>query len=691
MASSQEQPGKVSRGKTIAAVGLITFALAIILTMFFCQSRIQLATQTILNRQKDIQQAWLDKTLDSIRVWQAELVSQARKISSSEMFRLFMADAASLSSSELERLASPDSLHSPDDNLRGLAEQHAYIQDLLKDLTQRRAWSEARIVNAAGQDIVTEEFATPLTENQKMLVQEAVKAGQPVFGPIRQNNKGFALDIADPLFEVMGMTEPQCIGCIILTVPVDRILTTFLTAPGEQNNRILSRIVDKGPDSDNALFMRGNYLQMEPLKERLAERSLPFGERENLAGTGQVYSLGAAPANLNWLMVVETPESFVKSAIESEEFKIYGLGVLASVGIALAFAFAWAILTSRAHKNRARVLEDLNTTISQQKKLLDSVNSSLKAGMVLLNANGYILVCNPAFCKICGVSGEQIDGRPLAEVMRGSACTEILQAMAQMLASGSDSKWLEVELPNEQKEPRLYRVHLMPYESLPGEKLTNGNGCVAIFEDITVFRANAKKRRQREKALLAAFDSAMASADPDLVGQTFKIDSLAVKLADDLKMTDDEKETLRIGAMLTQIGKLFIPRELLHKKGKFTDEEIAQVREATKNADAALGNYDFGLPVQQTLREMNERMDGRGPMGLKGDQISLAGRVLAVANAFIALTNPRSWRDDEGKTIEEALTIIAGDKGFDPKIASALAKMDLAELYKSAKCDSANG
>lgn len=687
MASSSEQAERFSRGKTIVAVGLVTFALAIVLTIFFCQSRMQYATQTILNQQKDIQQAWLDKTLDAIRVWQSELVSQARKVSSSEMFRLFMTDTANLGPAELERLAAPDSLHSPDDNLRGLAEQHAYIQDLLKDLTQRRAWTEARIVNASGQDIVTEEFATPMHEYQKALVEKAVKAGQPVFGPVHQDAKGFVMDIADPLFEVMGMTEPQCIGCIILTVPVDRILATFLMTPGEQNNRILSRIIDRAMPEENVIFLRGNFLQIEPLKQKLDEHTLAFGERDNLTGTEKVYSMGATPPNLNWLLVVETPAQFVKSIIDSEEYKIYGLGILSSIGIALLFAFAWAILTSRTHKKRAQVLEGLNSTISQQKRLLDSVNSSLKAGMLLLDANGYVLICNPAFCKICGVTVEHAEGAPLAEILRGPACTQILQAMAQMFATGEDSKWLELELTNSQNEQRLYRVHLMPYEALPGEKLTNGKGCVAVFEDITAFRARAKKRQQREQALVAAFDSAMASADPDLVGQTFKIDALAVKLANQLNMTDDQKETLRIGAMLTQIGKLFIPRELLHKQGKFTKEEIAQVKEATKNADAALGNYDFGLPVQQTVREMNERMDGRGPMGLKGNEISLCGRVLAVANAFIALTNPRSWRNDEGKTIEEALAIIGNDKGFDEQIVKMLANMDLAELYKCTKCN----
>lgn len=686
MNATQERTVKSTRGKMIAVVGLIAFLLAIILAMFLCQARMHLAVETILNRQKDIQQAWLDKTLDAIRVWQSELASQSRLISSSEMFRLFMADTANLKPSELERLAAPDSLHSEDENFRILAEQHAYIQDLLKDLTQRRAWREARIVNATGQDIVTEEFATPLSANQKALVEEAVKAGQPIFGAIRHGEKGLVLDMADPLFEVMGMTEPQCIGAIVLTVPVDRILSTFLTAPGEQNNRILSRIVDRVQEPGNVIFMRGNYLQLEPLKQPIAEQALPFGERQNLAGSGQVYSIGASPPNLDWLLIVATPAQYIASAIDSQKHTIYGFGVVGSIGIALLFAMSWAFFTSRAHKQRAQVLENLNSTISQQKMLLDSVNSSLKAGMVLLNANGYILICNPSFCKICGLSGQNVEGMPLAEVMRGTACTQILQAMAQMLAAGADSKWLEVELANQQNEPHLYRVHLMPYSALPEENLTNGKGCVAIFEDITTFRAKAKKRQQRENALLAAFDSAMASADPDLVGQTFKIDALAVKLADKLGMTDDQKETLRIGAMLSQIGKLFIPRELLHKQGKFTEEEAAKVREARKNADHALDQYDFGLPVQQTVREMNERVDGRGPMGLKGDEISLCGRVLAVANAFIALTNPRSWRNDAGKTIEEALAIIGNDNGFDKEITGALTGMDVAELYKCTKC-----
>lgn len=676
------QNRKKSGGGKILIAALAAFILVAIASWFVCDSRLQYMEQSILNRQRDLEQAHISKTLDSIRVWAAEVVSQMRLVSAADMFRLFIADTNALDAEALENLARPDSLHSPDEGVRMLAEQHAYIQDLLQDLTQRRAWNEARIVNVKGHDIVSESFSQPLTPEQVALVEASMERGRAAFGPVRQSEHGFVMDIADPLFEVMGINEPRPIAALVVTVPMDRTLATFLMSTGDQGGSIGARIIDRGLGASNLIFLRGNFLRIEPLTPPVEEDEFPFRERKALIGGGEVYSMGSPTIMMNWLFVTETSAAVIQDQIDSEKGLIYALGVGASILAGVLGALAYWIFTSHNHKVRAQEFEKLYETINQQKLLLDGINGSVQTGLLLVDNKGYIKVANPAFCEICGVEPGTAKDLPLPEVLRGEPSIILISEMVNVRDSNTP-KSIELTIPAQDGEKRLYRVNLFPYSALPGESSTSGNGCVAIFQDITAFRASAKRAKQRQEALIIAMDRAVASVDPNLVGQSLKMARLSQLLGDKLGLDPNQKETLRLSAMLSQIGKLFVPRELLQKQGPLTKEERKEVARAPEYADNILHDLHFGLPVQQTVAEMNERMDGRGPREMKGEEISVCGRVLAVASAFVAMTSPRAWRNAKALSLRDAIDALISDNRFDKEVTAALNHIDMGALLEA--------
>ena len=119
-----------------------------------------------------------------------------------------------------------------------------------------------------------------------------------------------------------------------------------------------------------------------------------------------------------------------------------------------------------------------------------------------------------------------------------------------------------------------------------------------------------------------------------------------------------------MAAELSQVGKLFVPRELLTKTGKLSEEEQAEMARVPEHAYRVLRDIDFELPVPAAVHEMYERMDGTGyPRHLVGEAISVHARVLAVVNAFCAMVGPRSYR--AGMSDDEALRILRGDPSFD--------------------------
>lgn len=681
-----------SRTRAIIGVGIFAFLVIAICAFLLCFTYLEYQIQALLNRQRDVQQTMLDKSLDSIRVWRQELINQARFISSSEMFRIFITDTRDLSPDQLRDLADPELLNSPNSSVRALAEQRAYMQDLLRDFIRRRAWSDARLVTTDGIEILAPQKPLPLDSAEQDIIRRAVESKAAVFGPIRKVEGAFFMDLADPLFEVLGGGEPKCVAVLLLTVPMNKPLTGFLANNSTRDNVIYPRLVDQTRYGAELIMLAGSNLVSRQLRESVAEGNLAFERRPaliSLEAGGQapqgplsadqeVYSLGASPTLLDWLLVLETPATVIEQRIRSREWEIYGLGALATIGLTLLAAFLFANMTSRQHKARAAHLNNLYNTIRQQKLVLDGVNNSLEAGLLLVDDKGVIQIANPAFKELTNSEDTDLHKQPLVDVLPPQASIELIGNMKTVEESGQ-SKTIELQLPGENGE-RLFRVTLFPYQSENGESTSSGSGCVAIFQDITQFRANAKKAAKRQEALLTAMDRAIESADPNLVGQSAKMAAVSKLLAEKLGMDAAQKETLRIASLLSQIGKLFVPRELLLKQGKLTPEEKSEVGRAPEHADRILKDLSFDLPVRETVSEISERIDGSGPHGLMGDQLSEAGKLLAIVNAFIAMTSPRAWRAEAGMPIDKAIRLLKDNAGFDPALSKALSEIDPAEL-----------
>lgn len=154
-------------------------------------------------------------------------------------------------------------------------------------------------------------------------------------------------------------------------------------------------------------------------------------------------------------------------------------------------------------------------------------------------------------------------------------------------------------------------------------------------------------------------------------------------------LSPQRAEILRQAAPMHDIGKIGIPDHILLKPGKLTDAEFAVMRTHTAIGAELLGNSDSPL-IQlacQVASDHHERWDGAGyPNGLKGDEISIEGRIVAVADVFDALTSKRPYKD--AWSVDEALRYMEGQSGshFDPALLPILTEqlpaiLDIRERY----------
>lgn len=133
-------------------------------------------------------------------------------------------------------------------------------------------------------------------------------------------------------------------------------------------------------------------------------------------------------------------------------------------------------------------------------------------------------------------------------------------------------------------------------------------------------------------------------------------------------------EPIRKAALFHDIGKLWIPDEILEKPGPLSEEEYEKVKEHTVLGASVLSTTTSG-PMRmagRVARSHHERWDGNGyPDGLQGEEIPLSARIVAVADAFDAMTRDRPYRG--ALPIERAFEVIQEEAGawFDPKISEA--------------------
>jgi putative nucleotidyltransferase with HDIG domain len=170
--------------------------------------------------------------------------------------------------------------------------------------------------------------------------------------------------------------------------------------------------------------------------------------------------------------------------------------------------------------------------------------------------------------------------------------------------------------------------------------------------------------------------------DPYTMGHSARVTALASTIAERLACDRGDMEALRLGGPLHDIGKLAIADEVLLKPGRLDEHELRQIREHP-TAGAKMIRGVRGLrPALSCVLHHHERWDGAGyPEGLKGSAIPRAARILAVADAFDAMTSTRPYRS--ALPVRDALEEVGRCAGsqFDPAATDAfLAAWDAGEL-----------
>jgi PAS domain S-box-containing protein len=629
------------------------------------------------NQQKRFQLLTQGRT-EVIASWLENLSHQGDRLIKSDLFRLYASEVDTYAG-DLSNLFG--AIHS-DQAVEGdgmiLADQLPMMENMLREFSTYAGFLNARILSRKGEAyIATDGHLPPMNEEQIALALAAIKENGPQYSTLRKTAQGLEMDVFVPVYppDPVGGTDETtqgAVGALMMTRQVSGEITELLSNSPLAVKGEKTRLMQKaGPGYREITpwtlegFVDVNF----PIKVD-DQGHIPFGIRPSIDdGDTQVFSLGVRIPGPAWWLVQEINYDDAMKPIVDFNRTVYivaGLGILTALLIA---GLAWWILTGVQSQRIAEQFRALATKIEEQKAFIDSINANIDEFIVLKDTQGKFTYVNDAFAKAAGRPKEELIGMDTAAVF-GFDTAKRLETIDEVVIR--ENRKMTINEPIFIRSQRhQFQVSKSPYCGVDN----SCQGIVEVYRDVTEFVAAQEKNKRLIKNAMEALGSTIEAADPYLGGHTKLLAGLSVEVAKVMNLSEMDIAEIETAANLSQIGKMFVPNEILTKPGRLTDEEMATMEEHVEHAYRILKDIDIAEGVLKAIYQMNERLDGSGyPKKLKEDEIIMLARILSVLNVFCAMIRPRAYRG--AKDPAQALDILSSESSkFDSVVVKALAEV----------------
>jgi len=339
----------------------------------------------------------------------------------------------------------------------------------------------------------------------------------------------------------------------------------------------------------------------------------------------------------------------------------------ASLALVLGVLFANMMLR-RQVLSRTRELLKSRVDLSREKVFFEKLFEESPDALVLESKEGNrILRVNSGFTRLFGYIREEVEGKTLNDVV---VPEELLQEGMALDVETAQGNPILVETVRKNKDGKPIDVSLI---SVP---VTLKEGVIAsytIYRDISAAkearRALIESRESIRKSLesmrrtweqtIEVLATAAETRDPYTAGHQRNVSVLSEAIATELGLDEDKVNSVRMAGLVHDIGKINVPAEILSKPGTLGEVEFALIRTHPEIGYEIMKNIELPWNLADMILQHHERMDGSGyPAGLKGEEILLESRILAVADVVEAMSSHRPYRASLGigsalKEIEE--------------------------------------
>jgi PAS domain S-box-containing protein/putative nucleotidyltransferase with HDIG domain len=272
-----------------------------------------------------------------------------------------------------------------------------------------------------------------------------------------------------------------------------------------------------------------------------------------------------------------------------------------------------------------------------------------------LGINGEFTYINPAIENILGYRPEEITGKYFVDITRKEDVEKYIKSYKQVRDQKQTIKEEMGILLHKDGTERYFSISGAPNFDSKG----NFIGLVGTFKNMTDIKRSEKELKRSFAKLQLAMSSTIdaismivESRDPYTAGHQKRVAKLAVAIAGKLGLSEEKIDLIRMGSLIHDIGKIYIPSEILTKPTRLGDLEFAMMRTHPTVGYEILNKVDFIPTIVDIVYQHHERIDGSGyPLGISGDKIFLESRIVAVADTVEAMASNRPYRPARGTAI----------------------------------------
>ena len=301
--------------------------------------------------------------------------------------------------------------------------------------------------------------------------------------------------------------------------------------------------------------------------------------------------------------------------------------------------------------------------------LLDGIYSSAPVGFAFLDRHFRYVHVNERLASIDGCPVADHSGRTVQEIMPG-LWPRVEPSFRWVLRSGESLANLEVS-GETFAVPGTVRHWATSIYAVQSQERTIGLG--VLVADITERkRAEAAALHELMRATTGALAATVEARDPYTAGHQRRVSQLSTTIATKIGLDTDTVTGIGVAAQIHDMGKIAIPAELLMRPGPLRAAEFELIKDHPRVGREIVAGIPFPWPVAEMVYEHHERFDGSGyPRGLKGDEISMGARVIAVADVLEAMASHRPYRPALG--LDAAMRRLEEGRGsqFAPPVVNA--------------------
>ena len=486
-----------------------------------------------------------------------------------------------------------------------------------------------------------------------------------------------AIAFLEPVYAVQAQPTPENqVGWVFGVKEVADELYPLLLRPRPIEATAESLLVEKRGAS--VAFLSPLKGGKDPVAFELALNTPNLAEAESVNAPGgfavrrdyrdkDVLYISRAIPGLPWVIVYKVDRGEALADTDQREHRILIIALLAIAVLTVAVIALWRHGASRRAALSAARYKALAERFDYQGRFLRLVTDTQPNVIFIVDEQSRYRFANRKASEEANAKPEDMIGKTLVSVLGPAAAKRYDRLDRDALEE--DKAISEIHRIEVGKERRVLQSRHLPLAATPHSP----RGVLVVEEDITTAVTERERRERTLDQLVRSLVTIVDRRNPYAAHHSARVATVSRAIATEMGLEPKLIEAADHAGNLMNIGRILVPSEVLQRAGSLSEGEMALVRNSVDASADFLQGIEFEGPVVETLRQVNERPDGAGrPKGLKGDQILPTAKIIAVANAFVAMRSPRAHRPglDVDAVIEALLAKI--NTQYDRGVVAAL-------------------